>query len=144
MKWLTDLGLLTSVVTVHGLHSRQFVQEILNYSFLHWSRYYFFQVAPQLYSQSWVDPVSDPLLLRKCGSTGNRTWDLWICSQELWPLDHSCGNPLRWPRDTLCLQKLALNSLTSCGCSVGIVVSWTKATEFVYLMLNYVISLGCR
>jgi hypothetical protein len=24
----------------------------------------------------------------KSGSAGNRTRDLWICSQELWPLDH--------------------------------------------------------
>jgi hypothetical protein len=31
----------------------------------------FFQVAPQLYSRSWVDPVPDPLLLRKFGSAGN-------------------------------------------------------------------------
>jgi hypothetical protein len=31
-----------------------------------------------------VDPVPDPLLLRKSGSAGNRTRDLWICSQELW------------------------------------------------------------
>jgi hypothetical protein len=37
------------------------------------SRYYFFQVAPQLYSRGWVGPVSDPLLLRKSGSAGNRT-----------------------------------------------------------------------
>jgi hypothetical protein len=35
-----------------------------------------------------VDPVQDPLLLRISGSAENRTRDLWICSQELWPLDH--------------------------------------------------------
>jgi hypothetical protein len=35
-----------------------------------------------------VNPVPDPLLLRKSGSAVNRTWDIWICSQELWPLDH--------------------------------------------------------
>jgi hypothetical protein len=29
-----------------------------------------------------VDPVPDPLLLRKSGSAGNQTQDLWICSQE--------------------------------------------------------------
>jgi hypothetical protein len=33
----------------------------------------FFQVAPQLYSWGWVDPIPDPLLLRKSGSAGNRT-----------------------------------------------------------------------
>jgi hypothetical protein len=40
--------------------------------FLDRSRYSFFQVAPQLYSQGWVDPVPDPQL-RKSGSAGNRT-----------------------------------------------------------------------
>jgi hypothetical protein len=56
--------------------------------FLDRSRYYFFQVSPQLHSRSWVDPIPDPLLLRNAGSAGNRTRDLWICSQEFWPLDH--------------------------------------------------------
>jgi hypothetical protein len=41
--------------------------------FLDRSRYFFFQVAPQLYSRGWVDPVPDPLLLRKSGKAGNRT-----------------------------------------------------------------------
>jgi hypothetical protein len=35
--------------------------------------YYLFQIALQLYSRGWVDPVPDPLLLRKSGSAGNRT-----------------------------------------------------------------------
>jgi hypothetical protein len=34
---------------------------------------FFFQVAVKLYSRGWVDPVPDPLLLRKSGSAGNRT-----------------------------------------------------------------------
>jgi hypothetical protein len=59
--------------------------------FLDRSRYYFFQVAPQLYSRGWVDPVPDSLLLRKSGSAGDRTRDLRICSQELRPLDHRGG-----------------------------------------------------
>jgi hypothetical protein len=29
-------------------------------AFLNWSCYYSLQVAPQLYSQGWVGPVSDP------------------------------------------------------------------------------------
>jgi hypothetical protein len=37
------------------------------------SLYFVFQIAPQLYSQGWVDPVPDPILLRKSGSTGNWT-----------------------------------------------------------------------
>jgi hypothetical protein len=56
--------------------------------FIDWSRYYFFQIAPQLCSQGWVDPVPDPLLLRTSGSSRNQAWGLRICSQELWPLDH--------------------------------------------------------
>jgi hypothetical protein len=38
-----------------------------------------------------VDPVPDPLLLKKSGSA-------WICSQELWPLDH--GGPI-WQRSEM-------------------------------------------
>jgi hypothetical protein len=41
--------------------------------FLNQSPYFFFQVAPQLYSRGWVNPVPDPLLFRKSGSAGNRT-----------------------------------------------------------------------
>jgi hypothetical protein len=52
--------------------------------FLDRSRYYFLQVAPELYSR-------DPPLLTKSGSAGNRTRDLWICGQELWPIDHRGG-----------------------------------------------------
>jgi hypothetical protein len=37
------------------------------------TRYCFFQVALQLYSRGWVDPVPHPLFLRKSGSTGNWT-----------------------------------------------------------------------
>jgi hypothetical protein len=35
--------------------------------FLDRSHYFFFQVAPQLYSRGSVDPVPDPLLLRRSG-----------------------------------------------------------------------------
>jgi hypothetical protein len=44
-----------------------------NLDFLDRSRYFLFQVAPQMYSRGWVDPVPDPLLLRKSGIAGNRT-----------------------------------------------------------------------
>ena len=59
-----------------------------------WIATYFIQVAPQLSSRGsrgWVYPVPDPLPLRKSGSAGNRTRDLCICSQKLWPLDHRGG-----------------------------------------------------
>jgi hypothetical protein len=41
--------------------------------------------------KGWVDPVPDPLLLRKSGRARNRTRDLWVCSQELWLLDGRSG-----------------------------------------------------
>jgi hypothetical protein len=42
---------------------------------------------------------------------------------------------LRWPRDTLCPQKLALTSPTCGDRSVSIVRLRTKNTEFVFLFL---------
>jgi hypothetical protein len=42
-------------------------------SFLDRSRYFFFQVAPQLYSRGQVDPAPDPLLFWKPGYAGDRT-----------------------------------------------------------------------
>jgi hypothetical protein len=71
--------------------SAQRIPAAVNLSFQDWSCYFFIQVAPQLSSRGWVDPVPDQLLLRKSGSSRNRTRDLWICSQELWPLDHRGG-----------------------------------------------------
>jgi hypothetical protein len=44
-----------------------------NLGFLDRSRYFFFQVAPHLYSRGWLDPVPVTLLLRKSGSARNRT-----------------------------------------------------------------------
>jgi hypothetical protein len=44
--------------------------------------------------------------------------------------EYGRGDPLRWPRDILYPQKLALTSPTSGGRSIGIVPSRTKATEF--------------
>jgi hypothetical protein len=60
------LGIVCHVDNVTDLYGRILV-------FLDQRRYFFFQVAPQLYSRGWVDPVPDPLLLRKPGSAGNRT-----------------------------------------------------------------------
>jgi hypothetical protein len=50
-----------------------------------------FQVAPHLSPRGWVDPVPDPLLLKKNSSAGNQTQDLCSCSQEPWPLEHRGG-----------------------------------------------------
>jgi hypothetical protein len=47
---------------------------------------------------------------------------------------------LRWPRDTLYPQKLALTSPTYGGRSVGIVRLRTKTTEFVCLFVCLLLS----
>jgi hypothetical protein len=49
-------------------------------SFLDRSRDFFFQVAHHLSSQGLIGPSSE-----------NRTRDLWVSNQELWPLDHRGG-----------------------------------------------------
>jgi hypothetical protein len=46
--------------------------------FLDRSCYFFFQVAPRLYSRGSVYLVADSLLLRESCSAWNRTWNLWI------------------------------------------------------------------
>jgi hypothetical protein len=45
--------------------------------------------------------------------------------------EYDRGDPLRWPRNTLYLQKLAQTSPTIGGRSVGMVRLRAKATEFV-------------
>jgi hypothetical protein len=57
----------------------------------------FIEVVLQLSSRGSVNPVPDPLLLIKCGSIGNRTWDLWICSQALSSLGHRHGQSVFFP-----------------------------------------------
>jgi hypothetical protein len=56
------------------------------------SRYFFFQVAPQLSSRGSMDSIPDQLLLRESGTACNRTRDLWVYSQDLWLLDHRGGS----------------------------------------------------
>jgi hypothetical protein len=69
---------------------------VVNLSFLDRSRYFSFKYLLVYPHKGWVDPVPDPLLLTKSGSAGNRTQDLWISSQELWPLDLRGGLYVLW------------------------------------------------
>jgi hypothetical protein len=48
------------------------------------------------------------------------------------------GNSLRWPRNTLYLQKLALTSPTSGGRLFNIVRLRTKATEFSFISVEII------
>jgi hypothetical protein len=70
--------------------------------------------------------VSEELLEWKSSGSGPRKSRL----TAVW-------NPLRWPRDTLYPQKLALTSPIIGGRSVGIVLLRTKATEFRLFLVQY-------
>jgi hypothetical protein len=56
--------------------------------------------------------------------------------------EYGRGDSLRWSRDTLYPQKLALISPTSGGRSVGIVRSRTKATEFLVFSSDILSKVG--
>jgi hypothetical protein len=62
----------------------------------------------------------EQLLGRNSSGSGLENWE------------YGRGDPLRWPRDTLYPQKLALTSPTSGGRPVGIVRLRTKTKEFFY------------
>jgi hypothetical protein len=58
-----------------------------NLGFLDRSCYFYFQVAPRLYSRGWVDPFPDSLLLRKSRSAGKtmfRTLTVKASAQCQW------------------------------------------------------------
>jgi hypothetical protein len=69
--------------------------------FLGRSRYVFFQIAPQLYSRGWVNPVPHSLILRRSGSTSESVAKaLWARDHRgshgfaLWALDHRGSHAL--------------------------------------------------
>jgi hypothetical protein len=78
----------------------------VNLSFLDRRRYFSFKCLHIYSHKGWVDPVSDPLLLRKSGRVGNRTRNLWFSSQKPWILDHRGGHATHssFPIPTLILS----------------------------------------
>jgi hypothetical protein len=64
------------------------------------------------------------------------TWMEIVAAPGLENREYGRGDPLRWPRDTLYPQKLALTSPTSDGPSVGILRLRTKASEFLYFTFS--------
>jgi hypothetical protein len=95
--------------------SAQQIPMAVNLGFLDRRRYFFIQVAPQLSSRGWVDPVPDTLLVRKSSSAGNRTRDLCICSQKLWPLDQRGGRE-EHTAPGIAIRGLQTLALASGGC----------------------------
>jgi hypothetical protein len=66
--------------------------------------------------------TTEELLGRNSSGSGIENWESGRRDQP------------RWPRDILYQQKLTLTSPTSCGRSVGIVRSWTKAMELYRIL----------
>ena len=75
-----------------------------------------------------MDPVPDPLLLRKSGSAGNRSRDLCICSQKLWPLDHRGG---------LCLFNTYNNIITKFRWAFCLFIFWGRINQNIFPYENF-------
>jgi hypothetical protein len=91
--------------------------EVQRSGFDSWRYQIFWIVVPLERGQLSLVSIIEELLGRKSSGSG------------LESRKYGRRDPSRWPRGTLCLQELALTSLTS-GRSVGIVRSRTQATEF--------------
>jgi hypothetical protein len=53
---------------------------------------------PSIHSRGVMDPVPDPSFLRKSSRAWNQTRYFWVCSQELWPLEHRYMEELKLKR----------------------------------------------
>jgi hypothetical protein len=81
------------------------------------------EVAPQLYSRCWADPVPDPLLLRKSGSAGNGT-------QASGPVDYR-GGPRRLPFSNKLSLKGNVAVSAQCVASMRGFKEWKLAYNFI-------------
>jgi hypothetical protein len=102
--------------------------------FLDRSRYFFFQVAPQLYSREWVEPVPDPLLLTKSGSAGNRTLTTRPQRRSLFCKVQSLFDERWWHGDESYTQNVFKCRPVSCLCIVYICFSHKERSCFHCLL----------
>jgi hypothetical protein len=93
--------------------SVQQIPTAVNLAFLDLELLLYIQIAPQLSPRGWVDPIPDPLL---------QTRNLWICSQELWPLDHRGSR-------SVCIRyvQILINQVAMYEC--GILYIWHSYTS---------------
>jgi hypothetical protein len=116
----------------------------------------------ELWPPLWYSGQSSWLQIQISGLDSRRYQIFWVVGLERGPLSleskivellegkssgsglesrqYGLRDPSRWSRGTLYPQKLPLISPTSGGHSVGIVHSWTQATEFfMYWILLFVL-----
>jgi hypothetical protein len=79
------------VPTFAGRGSAQQIPTAVNLGFLGWCRYLFHSSSSSVVLARLSGSRFRTLLLRKSGRAGNRTRDLWICSQKLRSVDHRGG-----------------------------------------------------
>jgi hypothetical protein len=139
---LDPTSTVTILTTLHRLIKKNNILFVyLTFSVVYWSEF----LATE--SEVRVRFSALPYILRssvsRTGSTQSREYS-W---GAIWKKNSSSGlenrefgrsDPSRWPPDTLYPQKLALTSPASGGRSVGIVLSRTRATEFIFLLVLYV------
>jgi hypothetical protein len=98
--------------------------------FLDRSRYFFYQVAPQLYSRGWVDPVADPLLFFFLVVPGNRTRASGSVAKNSDQLDHRGG------REYIIITEISkLHFLQHWGLKCVVIVVFIEAT-FVFKLVS--------
>jgi hypothetical protein len=108
---------------------------VVNLSYLDQSRYISFQYLLIYSHKGWVDHIPDPLLLRKSGSAGNRTRDLWVSSQELWLPDYRGGRKYTTGRIKCAISEYYLHC-TLLACLQTCKTITTLATEGNTLLYN--------
>jgi hypothetical protein len=83
-----------------------------------------------------VNPVPESLLLRKSGNAENWTRDLWICGQELWPLDHRGDSPYQIYLGNVSDEILLRNSGQNCCYTWNDVMTKWFMTSFCKKLKN--------
>jgi hypothetical protein len=73
--------------------SAQWIPTAVNFGLLDRSRY-FLEIASQLFSRGWVEPVLDPLLVKNLVSPGNEPDTSWSVARNSWLLYHRGGRSI--------------------------------------------------
>jgi hypothetical protein len=120
--------------------------------FLYRSRYFSFQIAPQLYSRGWVNPFPNPLLLRKSDSAGNgtrtsgsvaRNSDQWTKAYKLSIVRYAfvCTPSSLWTMEILCIN-LCINVFVTLAAKRHLEYHWKCLFESPCSASNWMWKLG--
>jgi hypothetical protein len=98
-------------------------------------------LSPTKLPRPWSPWESSPSRKNPHSRTGNRTWDLMISSQKLWPLDHEAGlinpsTPELNPSAQRCLARFFTGDFASLTC-ISLIYAWNtnKDTNYSFSLL---------